>query len=246
MRYQNPSIVEALCEFQFAEDSPWDPTAFGLFFNEIKAELPARERKEAIAAAIGQTPIGLQQQITRQPRMWFQSPDKKRIVQLGEHLLAVNVLKPYPHWDGLLDLVWKAGDAYGTAVAAAPVVRTTVRYIDRLEFQPQGFRLGDWIKCDGEYFPKRLADCVSHAAFRLARPVGDQEHFMLSLALDVEENGSVALMLDTEMFCERQFGSVRDTKDLLNAFHRSIVTAFEACITDQTRDLLVPEPTTTT
>ncbi len=241
MRYQNPSIVEALCEFQFAEDSAWDPTAFGLFWHEVKADLPERERKEAIAAAIGHTPLGLQQQITRQPRMWFQSTDKKRIVQLGEHLLAVNVLAPYPHWNGLLDLVWKAGDAYVTAVTAAPVVRTTVRYIDRLEFQPDGFRLGDWIKCDGEYFPRQLADCDAHAAFRLARPLGGQEHFMLSLALDIEDNGSVALMLDTEMFCERQFASVRDTKDLLNRFHGQIVTAFEACITDKTRELLVPE-----
>jgi uncharacterized protein (TIGR04255 family) len=245
MRYQNPSIVEALCEFQFAESSPWDPTAFGMFFKQIESTLPVREQGEAIAAAIGESPSGLEHRITRVPRMRFLSEERNRIVQLGEHLLVVNVLKPYPHWAGLLELVQLAGEVYAKEVAEAPVVKATVRYIDRLDFQLQGFRLSDWIKCDGEYFPKQLAECDSHAAFRLAMPVGDQEHFMLSLALNVEENGAVALTLDTEMFCERQFASVSETTDLLNSFHDKIVFAFESCITEKTRELLVPEGRTT-
>ena len=241
MRYTNPSIIEALCEFQFNGESDWDPTAYGLFYAEIKHDFPNSERRDVLAATSSQTPAGVEHQFSPQPRMWFGTAEKNRIVQLGERLLAVNALKPYPGWDRLRELVLTAGEAYHAVVPGATVARTSVRYVDRLEFPSAGFRLGDWIKCDGEYFSRQLADCTSMAYSRIAQPIGDQEHFLLSLTLEPAASGSISLTLDTELFCERPFPSVKATTDLLNLFHTKIVSAFEACITDKTRASLVPE-----
>ena len=50
MKYKNPSIVEALCEFTFAPETPWDSTIFGRLYERLKENFPQREEGEMLTA----------------------------------------------------------------------------------------------------------------------------------------------------------------------------------------------------
>ena len=41
-RYKNSPIIEAICEFQFEENSEWDLTVPGLVYDRVQNEFPIR------------------------------------------------------------------------------------------------------------------------------------------------------------------------------------------------------------
>lgn len=148
-QYKNPSIIEALCEFRFKPDMPWDATVFGRYYERVRKEYPEREELQDFEATIGQREGGeVVQGLRRSPRMRFYTEDRSRLLQVGERLLVVNVLPPYPHWDGFQRVIFKALEKWNEIVDSSPTLdQVTLRYIDRFEHKAEGFRLGDWIRC---------------------------------------------------------------------------------------------------
>ncbi len=43
-RYNNPPLVEALCEFQFDADVPWDLTLIGLIYDKLQGLFPKKQQ----------------------------------------------------------------------------------------------------------------------------------------------------------------------------------------------------------
>lgn len=82
-RYNNPPIIEALCEFQFDEDVQWDLTLIGLIYDKLKDYFPQKKQLQldlALAAAtqtnqqIGPVPMI--------PLVRFLDSDEKKLVQI--------------------------------------------------------------------------------------------------------------------------------------------------------------------
>jgi uncharacterized protein (TIGR04255 family) len=241
MRYRHPSIIEAICEFTFRPEVPWDPTVFGRFYERVKDEFEIKEHGEVIETILDHAAGGLGRQVRKAPRMRFFAKDRSHLTQVSEHLLAVNVLAPYPHWAEFKRLIFLAVKAYDESAGQTRLNRTVLRYIDRFEFDEKPFRMGDWFDCSGRYFPSLLAPVDSQATYRLRFPRSEQEHFSISVEMRTEASGKRTVILDTEIVSFEIQVADRSVEDQLDSMHSAVIDAFENCITDKTREKLQPE-----
>lgn len=245
-RYKNNSIIEALCEFRFKSDSPWDAIVYGQFYEKVKDEYSQREQLQDVEATIGQGEGGeVIQGLRRSPRMRFLNEDNNRLVQVGERLLVVNVLRPYPHWEKFKPIILETLEKWNEAVESPPpsLEQVTLRYIDRFEHRAEGFKLGDWINCGDEYFPKVLKKQSSRATCQTRHEVSGDDRFSTSLKLWPSDDGTKRVVtLDTEFVTGRiTDASSQELEPELDRMHDKIYEAFESSITDQTREQMNTE-----
>lgn len=242
--YQNDTIIEALCEFRFRPETPWDATVYGLFYERIKAEYPRRQSLQDIEAMLGQAESGgLVQGLRRSPRMRFYSEDGTRLVQVGERLLVINVLKPYPHWDMFKQIVFDALAKWNDAVDEPQHLQLiTLRYIDRFEQSADGFRLGEWINCGDEYFPKALGRQTGRATCQIQHEGSGDDRFSIGLKLWPTDDGARReVTLETEFLTAHVESPTRSALEpQLERMHAKIIDAFESSITDRMREMMKP------
>ena len=139
-RYGRAPLVEALCEFRFAPDSPWDLTVPGLVYERVRDPFSEKRQARVIEANLAASEKGLEQRLTSSERMQFVRPDQTALVQVGEHLLVVNHLQPYPGWDAFLPLIRQGFQAYTEVTGARKIARIGLHFINRIEIQerPRG------------------------------------------------------------------------------------------------------------
>ena len=82
-KYANPPLVEAVCEFRLSEDSPWDLTLPGLFYEKVKDIFPEKRQVRAQEILVSQTPQGIGQKVQASDRIHFFSPDQKNWCRLA-------------------------------------------------------------------------------------------------------------------------------------------------------------------
>ena len=51
-KYNNPPLIEALCEFQFIPTEPYDSTIPGLFYTQIKGDFPEKQEQSGIGFTV--------------------------------------------------------------------------------------------------------------------------------------------------------------------------------------------------
>ena len=247
MKYQNPSIVEALCEFTFAPDTPWDSTIFGRLYERVKASFPEREEGETVTATIALNPQAGQApgtpQMQRRPRMTFSRENRTRIIQVAERAITVNALAPYPGWAGLRPLILDAVGPLGDIIQVPSAAQIVLRYLDRFELKDNSVHLGDWLNCDGSLFPRDLAN-QSTALYQMQHPRADGEHFGLTAACGPTpgETPAHVIFLDTQIIRAGPVPLDESLGSLLDAMHDGIIQAFECAITAKLRDRLGPLP----
>jgi uncharacterized protein (TIGR04255 family) len=249
MKYKSPSIIEALCEFTFAPDTPWDSTIFGRFYEQVKNDFPQREEGELVSATLAlnlqpaQAPAAAPQ-LKRSPRMAFSREGRTRLIQVSERLLTVNVLAPYPGWDEQFrTMILAAMDAYRSVTEISEASQVVLRYLDRFEFEAQAFRLGNWLNCDGGLFPRELAE-QSLMAYQIRHPQSNGEHFAMTAVSGPAENNPTAcnVILDTQIIRAVPITMEESSTPLLESMHGQIINAFERSITGKMRDRLEPLP----
>ncbi len=241
MRYAEPSIIEALCEFVFAPSEQWDLTVFGRFDANLQGRLPHRDQIEVMALNVRNLGAGIEQAMAREPRVRFFSSDRTRLAQVGTNLLSANVLPPYPHWPEFRSFILECLRAYIEAARPSKIDRMTLRYIDRLSPDGQGdFRLGDWVEAGSTYVPRFLVDSSTTATSRVQKSVGGGTE-VVSVVLQADDEGRPFVVLDTELVTNDVSLDPEVVGERLDVLHRRVTEVFEACITDKTRALLKPE-----
>lgn len=247
MKYENPSIVEALCEFTFAPETPWDPTIFGRLYERVKENFPNIEEGEMLTATLTMNPQATQAlsapQLQRTQRMVFSNNKRKQLIQIAQRVLTINVLAPYPGWEEFRPMILATMNAYRSITEIAEADQVSLRYLDRFEYDKEGFRLGDWLSCDGSLFPQELAD-QSLATYQMRHPRVGGEHFALTAVCGPASDKPAAhnLILDTHIIRTGPIAMGEESKPVLEAMHHQIINAFERSITPQLRERLGPVP----
>ena len=90
-KYENPPIVEALCEFRF-DGTPWKSIYPGYIYKEIEKEYPI----DRIARGFSLSPEG---KFIIEQRFQFCKENEQGIIQINEHLLSVHLLNAYTSWN---------------------------------------------------------------------------------------------------------------------------------------------------
>lgn len=239
-KYANPPLLEAVCEFRFTPDTPWDMTIPGLVYEKLRDAFPTREQRlmQEVDELI-QGPEGFQQQIRMMSeRTLLFAEDKKTFVQVGPRLLAVNSLRPYPSWVGFKPKIEKAFEVISRTVEIRGLERIGLRYINRIEIPDSLAKLKDYLQFYlflGPQLPQEMAAFIAGCDFLYAHG-RDRCRVQLTPAPSSSPQ-QLALILDIDYFLAQEKGvEVPAAIDWIEEAHDKVEEVFERCITDSLRN----------
>lgn len=243
-RYRNPPVVEALCEFRFDPDQPWDLAIPGLVYEKIRDGFPKRRLARVVELNVTATPDGVGQQVMTTDRMQFLREDEKALVQVGRDLLAVNHLRPYPTWREFLPLIKQGLSAYLDAAHPKGLQRVGLRYINRIEIPGQSVDLEEYFQFR-PFVGRDLPSNYSSFIVGIQIPYDDgRDSLRLQLAnAAIEAPDVLAVMLDLDYFlAEPGQVTLDNVFGWIDTAHSHVEEVFEACLTDRLRQMFEEAP----
>jgi uncharacterized protein (TIGR04255 family) len=237
--YQEPPIVEALCEFQFISNN-WDWTIPGIIYQQVYQRFPKKRQVRQVEVKVMPETKEVSQAIPEiVERIQFSSDDGHQLFQVGPNMLAVNCVGFYPKWSDFSVLIHEMYDIYRSIANPSSIKRIGLRYINRIEIPETRFEISSYFNIEPK-LPDEIPNNYVNLFMRIELPFTssngilaltfgstpvkkvDQSSFILDLDYSTQPN----LNIEFEM-C----GSWVE-----NA-HSDIETAFEACISDRLREL---------
>lgn len=238
-KYVNPPIVEAVCEFRLTTDSEWDLTVPGLFYKQLEYDFPYREQRMIQEVGLTQRPEGLLQEIRTTERILFFAEDRKSFVQLSPHLLAINCLRPYPGWSGFKPMIEKAFGKLKEIIEVRGLQRIGLRYINRVEIPGKEIHLEDYFEFRpllGKKLPQVMLSFIVGCMLGFE---GGRDVLKIELTpAKTEASERSAVLLDLDYFLNQPAAiSPHDAINWVEVAHQRIVTGFEGCITNRSREI---------
>lgn len=238
--YENPPLTEAVCEFRFEAGEPWDWAVPGRLYERLGGEFPRREH----VPPMGNTPAAVPGGARLLPapiRMRFLSSEGNAMVQVGCDLLAVNYLRPYPGWEAFSRTIYAALDAYESVARPAGLVRVGLRYINRIEvpvLEPATpVESSEYITASPGVPPRWQGEPLRGFVQRIEVPFPSVQAVLTvhSGSAEADRQDCVAFLVDldfaTDLTGVLPLGGAREW---LEAAHREVFGAFQACITPRT------------
>ncbi len=237
-KYKNPPLVEAVCEFRLTQNTPWDLTIPGRFYEEVKGNFPHREQRSVQEIQVTQEPQGFRQEIRMSERVLLFTKDRKILIQLGPRLLVVNALRPYPSWQGFKPQIEMAWAILQKIVDVQGLERIGLRYINRIELPERKVKLEDYFDFHltvGPGLPQTMVSFTAGAEFPY-KEGRDLCRVRLTLAPDSGEKS--IFNLDIDHFLASP-GAVKAFEALqwVEEAHDRVQEIFEGCIKGRLRVL---------
>lgn len=240
-KYKNPPIVEALCEFRFEPSDVWNFTIPGKFHihEKIKNEYPNIRHANVIEATVDTTGnndpnVSVRKEIAR---IQLVQEDGKRLISLGPDVLSINVLKPYEGWEEFRPRILNALKAYWEVVSPKSVNRIGLRYINKIETPSEDVKLSTYFhikphECDE--LPKNFGKFLTRTEYFYP----DDIKLILVHATTGTQENKLGFLLDLDLVWENEsLDNIEKILDITDKLHEIEGKAFEALITDQTRNL---------
>jgi uncharacterized protein (TIGR04255 family) len=245
-RYENPPVVEALCELNFEPGQPWDGALPGLVYNEIKERFPKRRQHQMVQFGIklqGGEPSSMP---LPQPtpeifaRLQFLSEDERTLIQIAPDVLTINKLRPYSSWNELKPLIFYAIENYKRAAKPKAIRTIGLRYLNRIEIPSDEVDIEEYLLATPRIpapLPQRLNVWLQRSEIPL-----DNSGVLVIQAGSIRETNQVgvAFLLDLYFATTGDPIPVEAVDSRLETAHESLSNAFEACITDSSRKLFRP------
>ena len=243
-KYRRSPIVEALCELYF-EGSEWDDTVPGQFYDQIKAQFPIKRQREIQEAHVmlstaGEASAGVKR---LPPWMQFVASDESRFIQIGQDVLVVNQLRPYPHFEDWEPLIYSSLETYRALAKPKGIARLGLRYINRVVIPHTQILMEDYFTVYPQ-LPKAMGDMHGRFMIRVDLPSRQGEHGVLITfgSAPAEKPNEIAHLLDLyDIFKPEQPLTFDAVKAQVTIAHENIEAAFEGSITDKLRTLFEVE-----
>jgi len=242
-KYKNSPIVEALCEIYF-DESKWDGTLPGLFFEKVRENYPKKKELDRIGVQVNVSKEAQATQVQRGGRrIQFVKEDGSRLIQIENNLLVINQLKPYPRFEDWKPVVDQMLKYYSEVAQPKGVRRIGMRYINRIIIPAAKFKMEDYFNLYPEVpeslgamhgkFMMRLEIIAKHKGHRLMVTFG---------TAPPESPETFAEMLDIyDIFVLPQPFPIENVDKYIIEAHENIEAAFENSITRKTRELFKEE-----
>ncbi|MDP3089322.1 MAG: TIGR04255 family protein [Nitrospira sp.] len=239
-KYRYPPIVEALCELYF-EGSEWDDTVPGQFYDQIKIDFPVKRQREIQEAQVmfstaGEASAGVKR---LPPWMQFVTSDESRLIQIGQDVLVINQLRPYPHFEEWEPLIYSSLETYRKVANPKGIARLGLRYINRVVIPHTQILMEDYFTVYPQ-LPKAMGEMHGRFMIRVDLPSQQGGHGVLITfgSAPAEKPNEVAHLLDLyDIFKPEHPLGFDSIKDQVAIAHKNIEAAFEGSITDKLRNL---------
>lgn len=243
IQYRNSPIVEVVCEFQFTSDHEWDETYPTRIHELVSSQFPRRDilKLSEVKMALSKENISQNVKIVERPR--FLQEDETTFIQVGQDLLAINRLKPYPTWDAFFPSIVQAYNAYSQVATPKSIKRIGLRYINRIEFQVSEVDLDDYFTMAPQ-IPPELPQMLGSYAIGMDIPF-EQGRSNLKLQFtsvppDLPSGFAALLDLDYSLVHPEDIALSQALDWVDMTAHIHIQAAFEACLTSKLRATFEP------
>jgi uncharacterized protein (TIGR04255 family) len=245
--YRKAPIVEAVIDLRVRFDN--EPTIGDLkrVAGTLKGRFPTQEdvhqvqmalkigdisKKTPSSSSLGQRRIGV----------LMRPGNGERVLQYQQGGFSYSHLAPYSDWTTFRDEARQHWDVYRRHFKPAAVVRYAVRFINRIAL-PQGWAGRDSFISLYPNVPESLQKSVDRYFMQLQLSqshVASNAQLMINSALaEGDQVDGVSLMLDFDLFAPADLAvDSEEVWERLDAFRVRKNEVFEACITDQTRNLI--------
>ncbi len=238
-KYNNPPIIEAVCEIRFEPGEKWDSTRFGLIWEKVQVVFPQREELRHLDVRLVPGPEGVQQKVTGQARVKYLQQDGLSFMQVGENVVSVHRLKPYRTWAEFKPVIVKGFSAYTQQAKPSGIRRAGLRYINRIPIPAQNGELVDYFDFLPSVGPAMLKE---YGPFIVGIDVPFEEGrdgLRIQLAsAQPESDDEVPVMLDLDYRTLRADSlSLDGVEEWLELAHGRVEDTFEGCIKDALRNM---------
>lgn len=239
MKYKNPPIVEAISEFRFSKETPWDPTIPGSVYERIKEHFPVKENKIEQQLSLKADASGLSQNFSTTPRAVMLSKDKASLVQVGQRLISINHLKPYAGWENFRPKIELAYDTICEVTEIKGIDRLALVYVDRIEIPGDNIEMGEYYKFY-PYLGSGLPQTHANFSVACAFPYHDERDFcklQLTAAMPTKKD-HLATLLTTEYFLMKKKSVSPDNAiEWMEQAHTKVRELFKGCITEKLENI---------
>jgi uncharacterized protein (TIGR04255 family) len=169
--------------------------------------------------------------------MQFLNEDKTAMVQIGPDLLGINVHAPYPGWAAFFKLISEQFRIYSDIASPKGFKRIGVRYINKIDFPTEWIETTQYF----QYYP-HLPECIEqrHGPYTMrVLHYSDDDRDVLTLNLaNIVPSPKLAYLLDLDYsLVQADKVQLSDGLTWVQHAHAKIEDMFEACITDDLREL---------
>lgn len=238
-QYKNPPLIETLVDFRLASGQEWDPTIPGKLHEKVKADYPGKPRQQKLLQMSVQVAQGAPSFASREGigRVQLVDADAQRLISLGPGVLGVHVLPPYRGWTEFKPRIDVALKAYLEVTGSVDVNRIGLRCINRVVIPSKSIDLWQYFLC-GPREPAGLPDQIGSLLNRVEYTYDDGVTLVLTFASIEGGPDFLAFLLDLDLVWSSADSLAVDAAlEKVDMLHERAGTAFEALITDKTREV---------
>ena len=243
-RYRNPPIVEAVCEFRFSSDTPWEKDLPQRFYEVVKEQFPLREFKNGQELQIKASGAGIEEHRVEAIEIpIFLKEDRRALIQFGSRALSIHCLKPYPSWKGFLPIIHQVYTTIQSLTTIQKIDRISLLYVDKIEIPGERIRLEDYFKfCPntGDALPKDILNFMVGCDFSY-KEKRDICRLKLTRAMPEDQNSSMFLLTTDYFLAQRNTVKPQDALSWLEDAHIEVTSLFKGCITETLEELFNKE-----
>jgi uncharacterized protein (TIGR04255 family) len=226
MGYKKPTIIEIYIECFLAPST--------LTVSRVFDVVPALKEK-------GFTDIELQPsfqvgigEANLQPRIRCWSEGRKKLIQLSEDNLIVNLVGEYPGWPTFTELLESAVSVVGSRIGEFAIASMKLNTIDRFSVPVESYVFDRYVNCGGKIVPEWYKGSREALDLTLGRALVKEDTWNRQINVKVRRREPV--VIEFRVGLHNVVGSDKSWKDVLETLHDESNQLFESLITDTTRN----------
>lgn len=238
--YSRAPVTEALIDIQVQLPQEVKLDILAQVYSSIQTEYPKREE---VLVFQGQMIAGASVGATAsQSQIGYRafSKDQKQILQVRLDGFTFSRLAPYDCWETFRDEAKRLWSIYQSLANPAAITRLAVRYINRLDIPLPVSDLNNYLRT----FPEVSSDLPQGLSGYFMQLQIPQEKLATMLVLNQAlvpppTPDFISILLDLDLFLERDIPKDGiELWEVVEQMHEQKNKAFEACITEHTRELI--------
>lgn len=234
-KYDNPSIVEAVCLIRFEPSEPWDSTLIGRFYETLAGAFPKKRETHRLASRVKTSEARLSLELEDVDRgMLFKSDDETKIVQIMKNAVGANWLSPYGGWDKFKEMIRSVFEKYVGIAKPVRIEKFGLRYIDRWDFSAERFQFHDYFEIS-EFVPAVVSSSDGYE-FSIAVQSSNSNKRIVKMKSSADDSQKQSVWLDID--CIRESSMDCDVDQFMHELDKShdwIISTFETCLKDKLR-----------
>ncbi|KAF5029268.1 hypothetical protein DSECCO2_650370 [anaerobic digester metagenome] len=239
-RYRNSPIVEAVCEFRFSADTPWEQNLPERFYDAVKERFPIRESRKEQAIQIKASSEGVaEHRLETIETPIFLTGDRKVLIQIGPRRLSIHHLKPYHSWGDFKSTINLAYDTVTSLTRVTGFDRVGLLYVDKIEIPESSIRLADYFTFYPHCGEGLFGDVMNFMVGCDLTYNGNRDICRLSMtrAMPKKESNSAYLLTTDYFLAKRNAVKPEDVTTWVEEAHKTVKTLFKGCITEKLEEV---------